>query len=197
MMTRLSSISIFPLLLLFIATGCRSDFSDTEIDELPNITEAPEFQFTNFDGSTITNTDLKGSVYIAYFFFTSCGGPCPLMNSNANVLQAEYAEALDFRIVGFSVDPERDSVERLAKYADRYSAIQGRWYMLRNSREIVAALASRGYLMGDASNPALHSTRFALVDRSGMIRGYYDGTDPAKMDELRAAIEFLLSKEGA
>ena len=175
--------------------GCSSDEPGMSVTELPEISEAPEFTFTNFTGETISGEDLRGNVYIAYFFFTSCGGPCPTMNSNANVLQAEYTGEKDFRIVGFSVDPERDSVERLAKYADRYSAKPGRWYMLRNSREVVAELASKGFMMGDGTNPALHSTRFALVDRNGVIRGYYDGVDPVKMDELRAALDFLLGRQ--
>lgn len=190
----------FISLLLFgavLLTGCTSDESGNSIEELPEITEAPDFTFTNFTGEAVSDEDIHGKVYIAYFFFTSCGGPCPTMNSNANVLQAEYADAEDFRIVGFSVDPERDTVERLTKYADRYSAKPGRWYMLRNSKEVVAALASKGFLMGDGTNPALHSTRFALVDRSGMIRGYYDGVDPVKMDELRAALDHLLGRQAS
>ncbi len=180
-----------------LLSGCSSDEARNTVTELPEITEAPDFTFTNFTGETVSEEDVRGTVYIAYFFFTSCGGPCPTMNSNANVLQAEYADQEDFRIVGFSVDPERDSVERLAKYADRYSAKPGRWHMLRNSREVVAELASKGFLMGDGTNPALHSTRFALVDRSGMIRGYYDGVDPVKMNELRAAIDFLLGGQAS
>jgi hypothetical protein len=33
------------------------------------------------------------------------------------------------------------------------------------------------------------------VDRDGMIRGYYDGMDDEKVDELRAAIEHLLGED--
>jgi protein SCO1/2 len=117
------------------------------------------------------------------------------MNSKANVLQAEYADEDDFRIAGFSVDPETDTVERLSKYAERYSAKPGKWSMMRNDREVVADLASNGFMMGDAKVPALHSTRFALVDRKGMIRGYYDGMDDAKVEELRAAIDHLLGEK--
>ncbi|MBE0643983.1 MAG: SCO family protein [Bacteroidetes bacterium] len=189
---------VIPVLIfafLAVAGGCQSKRGGGSVTSLPEIKPAPAFSFTNFDGRTVTNADFKGKVYIAYFFFTSCGGPCPVMNSKANVLQAEYADEDDFRIAGFSVDPETDTVERLTKYAERYSAKPGKWSMMRNDREVVAALASKGFMMGDASVPALHSTRFALVDRHGMIRGYYDGMDDAKVEELRAAIDYLLEEK--
>ncbi len=182
-------------LMALLIIGCGAKHRDAEIAALPEIKPAPAFSFTNFNGKTVTNDDYKGKVYIAYFFFTSCGGPCPIMNSKANVLQAEYADENDFRIAGFSVDPETDTVEKLFKYAERYSAKPGKWSMLRNEQDIVAALASKGFMMGDASTPALHSTRFALVDRQGMIRGYYDGMDDAKVEELRGAIDHLLGEQ--
>ncbi|MFZ1731084.1 MAG: SCO family protein [Bacteroidota bacterium] len=179
---------------IFVIAGCGDKRQGVEAVTLPEIKPAPAFSFTNFDGRTVTNADFKGKVYIAYFFFTSCGGPCPIMNSKANVLQAEFSDAPDFRIAGFSVDPETDTVEELFKYAQRYSAKPGNWYMLRNDQEIVAQLASKGFMMGDASTPSLHSTRFALVDRKGVIRGYFDGMDDAKVEELRTAIDFLLGE---
>jgi len=181
--------------LLLLLTACQSDRAGTQVTELPEIKNVPDFTFTNYNGAPLAAEDLDGKVYIAYFFFTSCGGPCPVMNSKANVLQAEYADVEDFRIVGFSVDPERDTLERLTRYAERYNAAPGRWYMLRNEKSVVADLASRGFMMGDASVPAMHSTRFALVDRGGVIRGYYDGMDDAKVDELRAALNFLLGRD--
>jgi len=192
-MKRISIIS-FLLAALFVSLGGCRQGTDRAIQSLPEIKPAPSFSFTDFDGRTVTNRDFAGKVYIAYFFFTSCGGPCPVMNSKANVLQAEFADAADFRIAGFSVDPDNDTVEKLARYAERYSAKRGTWAMLRSGKDIVTDLASNGFMMGDADVPALHSTRFALVDRRGMIRGYYDGMDDAKVEELRAAIEFLLGE---
>ncbi len=180
---------------LLLLTACQSDGPQTTVTDLPEIKQVPDFKFMNYTGSTLTAEDLEGKVYIAYFFFTSCGGPCPIMNSKANVLQAEYADVPDFRIVGFSVDPERDNLQRLTRYAERYNAVPGRWYMLRNEKNVVADLASRGFMLGDASVPAMHSTRFVLVDRRGTIRGYYDGMDDAKLDELRAGLNFLLGRD--
>ncbi|MDX9759429.1 MAG: SCO family protein [Bacteroidota bacterium] len=183
------------LVTVTVMGACRSEADHVAMAELPAIKAAPSFSFTNFDGRTVTDHDLSGKVYIAYFFFTSCGGPCPVMNSTANVLQAQYADEADFRIVGFSVDPDNDTVEALQRYAVRYNARPGVWSMLRNEKAVVADLAANGFMMGDADVPAMHSTRFALVDRRGMIRGYYDGMDSVKVDELRTAITQLLRED--
>ncbi|MAT40525.1 MAG: hypothetical protein CL946_13090 [Ectothiorhodospiraceae bacterium] len=184
-------VPIFALALGVLFAGCQTSDKPT-VSSLPEIKEAPDFTFTNYDGSTLNEEELRGNIYIASFFFTSCGGPCPVMNSNANVLQAEYEGAENFKIVSFTVDPDTDSIERLSRYAERYNAKPGKWFFLRNEKEVVGQLAEKGFMMGDGTTPALHSTRFALVDSKGVIRGYYDGTDKEKMDELRAAIDFLL-----
>jgi protein SCO1/2 len=194
-MIRFTRYGLMLLATLFVIS-CQESDDRPVVSSLPEIKDVPQFAFTNFDGSTVTNRDLEGSVYIAYFFFTSCGGPCPIMNSTANVLQADYADHGDFRIIGFSVDPERDDVARLAKYAERYSARPGTWFMARSGIDTVSALASKGFMMGDANVPAMHSTRFALVDRHGVIRGYYDGLDEKNVRELRAAIDYLLGEKG-
>jgi len=178
-------------LLAAAAAGCQSNSGAPEVTSLPEIKEAPAFEFVNYDGGAVTQDVFKGNITIVEFFFTSCGGPCPIMNSTANVLQSEFMDMKDFKIVSFTVDPETDTQERLALYAERYNAKPGKWYFLRNTKDAVASLSSKGFMMGDASQPAMHSTRFALVDRNGMIRGYYDGTDPKKVDELREAIKYL------
>jgi len=175
--------------------ACQRDVSEMKGRvALAEIKAAPAFSAVNYDGRTVSKDDLLGSVYIADFFFTSCGGPCPIMNSNANVLQAEFSSAKNFKIVSFTVDPATDTLPRMARYAERYGAKPDRWYFLRNDKQVVTELASKGFLMGDPANPMLHSTRFALVDRKGIIRGYFDGTDKAKVDELRAAIHMLLEQ---
>jgi protein SCO1/2 len=41
----------------------------------------------------------------------------------------------------------------------------------------------------------VHSGAFILVDENRHIRGIYDGTVPAKVDELLADMEVLLGKK--
>ncbi len=186
--------TILATALLLASAGCGgNEAPGIDAAALPLIKDAPSFTVPNYDGTEVSTETLAGNVYLVYFFFTSCGGPCPVINSTANVLQAEFADEAHFRLVGFTVDPDTDTQERLTKYARRYAAKPGRWFFLRTSKDEVAKLAAKGFLMGDARTPALHSTRFALVDARGSIRGYYDALDPAAMDALRQAIRALLA----
>jgi len=53
--------------------------------------------------------DLKGTVYVAEFFFTSCPTICPRVKGQMLRLEEEFADHPDFRLVSFTVDPKRDT----------------------------------------------------------------------------------------
>ncbi len=160
--------------------------------ELRVIKDVPDFSGINFDGRTITNNNLRGKVWFAYFFFSSCGGPCPKMSSIASVLNTQFAGEPDFRIVSFTVDPRNDTPEVLAKYGVRYGAKPEKWHFLRMSADSVANVATRGFMQAASpDDPSLHGTKFMLVDRKGQIRGFF-GQDEAEIDKLRVAINTLL-----
>jgi cytochrome oxidase Cu insertion factor (SCO1/SenC/PrrC family) len=40
------------------------------------------FSFINQNGKTITQKDYEGKIYVADFFFTTCGSICPIMTTN-------------------------------------------------------------------------------------------------------------------
>ncbi len=157
------------------------------------IKRAPEFSGINFTGINIDATQYQGTVWVAYFMFTSCPGQCPVMNSKIAELQTVFKDQ-NVKFAAFTVDPENDTIERLSKYAGRYGANSVQWSMIRMSLDSVKILAAKGFLLGSPEEPILHSTRFALVDTKGMIRGYFDGMDEKEVVKLQKAIAFLLHK---
>ena len=96
--------------------------------ELPVLSQVPPFAFDNQEGKIITNNDLAGKVYVAEYFFTTCRGICPKLNTNMKKLAEDYAGEPDFRILSYTVDPETDSVARMKHYADSLGADPGRWW---------------------------------------------------------------------
>jgi len=50
-----------------------------------------------------------------------------------------------------------------------------------------------GFKMGDVEEIVFHSTRFALVDHEGNLRGYYSGTEPAEHEILTRDIQSLIN----
>jgi protein SCO1/2 len=70
----------------------------------------PPFSFDNQEGRMITDKDMAGKVYVAEYFFTTCKGICPKMNTNMKKCPMIIAGETDFRILSYTVDPETDSV---------------------------------------------------------------------------------------
>jgi protein SCO1/2 len=118
-------------------------------------------------------------------------GPCPVMNANVAVLYKKYRTTDRVRFISISVDPERDSLAVLQKYAERFGVNDQRWLFLRGPIEEVKLLSERGFMLaGDL--PGLHSINLVLVDDRGMIRGYYSSTDEDALKVLTLHVRELL-----
>lgn len=135
------------------------------------------FVLTERSGESVSLDDLRGTIWLADFIFTYCAGPCPLMSLRMSYIQDSLAENWPVRLVSFSVDPDRDTPERLREYADQYGAREGQWMFLRGPIETIKVLAVDGFRLTRPDEPILHSTMFALVDQNGHVRGYYKSDD--------------------
>jgi len=154
----------------------------------------PNFSLTNQYGKVVTNEAVKGKVYVADYFFTTCQSICPIMSKQ---LDRVYKARPEVMILSHTVDPETDSSEQLLKYSAKFKADGGRWIFLTGKKPELYELARKGYLLdareGDGgAEDFIHTQNFALIDKLGRIRGYYDGTDSTAVDELIKDIGFLL-----
>jgi cytochrome oxidase Cu insertion factor (SCO1/SenC/PrrC family) len=143
-----------------------------------------DFSLTERSGRTVTRADLLGKVWVAGFVFTRCTGSCPQVCATMAHLQKETAGEPDVRLVNFSVDPRHDTPEVLRSYAERYQADPERWLFLTGDRDAIYGLIRTSFLLGveetqgtarQPGNEVTHSSRLALVDRRGHVRGYFDG----------------------
>ncbi len=159
--------------------------------DLPVLGQAPEFELIERDGQPFRAAELADQVWVADFIFTSCAGPCPLMSSRLAELQRAVADLPDVRLVSFSVDPERDTPRVLRRYAERYGADPERWLFLTGDEALIRTVAVDGFKLGSMDDLILHSAKFALVDRTGAIRGYYDSGDADVVSRLAADIRSL------
>jgi cytochrome oxidase Cu insertion factor (SCO1/SenC/PrrC family) len=168
--------------LLLAALGCSpSPQTDAPLDDLGPV---GDFRLTERSGRTVTPADLSGKVWIASFVFTRCTGPCPQITGTVARLQDMLASEPDVCLVTFTVDPERDDPDELKKYADHFGADRERWLFLTGPEEQLHGLIKTGFHLGVERNTGAavtpgtevtHSTRLALVDRHGHVRGYFDG----------------------
>lgn len=171
--------------------------------QLPVLNYVQTFAFSNQEGRQITQKDVSGKVYVAEYFFTTCKGICPKMNSNVKKLSLEFANEPDFRILSYTVDPETDSVGRMKRYADSLGADASKWWFLTGRKDSLYSLARGSYLLDDPKNndinineQFIHTQFLALVDKSGRVRKIYDSLKKEELDELEKDIRTLL-KEAA
>lgn len=162
------------------------------LSELPILYEVPAFQLTDSNGQPFDSASLKGDVWVAEFMFTSCPGICPTMTAEMKKIFAAFPDAPEFKIVSVSVDPNIDTPEVLAKYAQSHGTESDRWHRLTGDSAEILKLSSQGFKVGSMTNPLDHSSNFILVDRQGNIRGYYDSLEPDKMTALIEDIKKLL-----
>jgi protein SCO1/2 len=174
--------------------------------ELPRLGDVPAFSFTNQLGQPFATANLDGKVWIADFVFTSCPEICPRMTEEMAKLQTYVVNrALPVKLVSVSVDPARDTPDRLNEFASHFHARPEVWTFLTGPVEQVEDAVVRGFkqTMTREKDPAqqdgfaiLHGTRFVLVDGKRQIRGYYDPSDGEAMAHLRRDLSTLVERGG-
>jgi protein SCO1 len=155
----------------------------------------PQFELTNQQGASISTASLKGRVWIADFFFTSCRTACPILTSKLVRVQRHLVNS-ELRFVSFSVDPEHDDRAALQTYAGTWAPAELRWELLQTTRESLSKLADGMHVAvearADDKDPILHSSLFFLMDPEGMVRGTYDSNDEVALARLEADARLLL-----
>ena len=171
-------------------------FKDSQpAKELPEIGNIPQFEFTNSDGNTVTLDDLKGKVWVADFIFTTCTMACPMMTGNMNIVHKKFKKNDNVRLVSISVYPEYDTPEVLKNYASQYDADTEKWLFLTGKEDAVKDIIRDGFKIGDYEDIIFHSEKFALVDKKGIIRAYYNGMKSEDMKQLKKDINALLKQD--
>jgi len=164
---------------------------------LPVLWSVPSYQLVDQDGRTRTPDELRGSVWVADFIFTSCKSVCPVLSAKMVQVQRAIADPR-LRFVSFSVDPERDSPEALHAYAKRWAPDETRWTLLATTKESLAAL-TKGMktLVEPQPDPdaTVHSAELFLIDGKGQVRALY-ATDGESFEELVPDARRLLAELG-
>jgi protein SCO1/2 len=174
--------------------------NDTVWHKTANIT------LVNQLGDTVSLYDIQGRMIVADFFFTHCPSICPTMTKNMAKLQQSFSHLTEgrrvidssaVRFLSFTIDPERDSVQQLKNYADRFGVNHDNWWMLTGSKKSIYDFALNelklGLVDGEGVDTSfIHSQKFVLLDRDYVVRGYYDGLDTLSLSKLAQDIGLLM-----
>jgi protein SCO1 len=180
----------------------------------------PDFTLTNQLGQTVSLKDLgtvsdndtSRRVIVADFFYTHCPTICPAMTKNMKRLQNTVKKAVDadgrttqlVQFISFSIDPGRDSVAALKKWADRFQVDPSNWWLVTGDKQTIYDLSLKHMNLAvqdpqiDSSFP--HTDIFVLIDKNGVVRVrrdkvgnpvLYHGLDSSSLANLSEDIVLL------
>jgi protein SCO1/2 len=155
-----------------------------------------DFSFVNQNGDTITQKNYEGKIYVADFFFTTCGSICPKMSTNLVDVQKAVLNNPKVMLLSHTVFPEVDSVSVLKAYAIKYGVVDSKWNLVTGDKKDIYTMARKSYLAVKLGKPdqlydMVHTENFVLVDQKRRVRGFYDGTDKEDIKRLLDDIDFL------
>lgn len=158
-----------------------------------------DFSFTNQNGKTITQKDYENKIYVADFFFTTCGSICPIMTNNMIDIQTAFSTNQKVLMLSHSVMPDIDDVSVLKKYAQKNKVDDSKWNLVTGDKKEIYRLARKSYLAVKQGKPEemydmVHTENFVLVDTKKRVRGFYDGTKKQEILRLIEDIQFLLKE---
>ena len=157
------------------------------------------FELTVHDGSTLQAADLREKALLVFFGYTHCPDICPTtLVEMAAVRRALGTESSRFRGLFITVDPERDTTERLAAYVNHFDpellGLTGSAQQIAVAAKAFGAAFERGdavtgggYLMG-------HSGFGYLVAPGGALHAVFPTGTPA--DEIAASVRALIAASG-
>lgn len=196
-------ISFFVVLVIgfWFAIGWNTDYFKKS--ELLVRGRVEPFELVRQDGSSFTNLDMQGKVCVVEYFFTTCAGICPKMNKNMKLIYDEFKSEENFLIVSHTCQPEIDTLPLLQAFAKKMEVNTNKWIFVTGRKDSLYNLARFSYGIDDPKNAVnnikddfIHSQFFALVDKTGMVRGaVYDGLKPDEIEKLKKDIKALLKEK--
>ena len=156
-----------------------------------------DFHFTDQDRHALDAVAVKGKVWVVHYFFATCPSICPKMVGGLERVQSAFKGRDALRILSLTVDPEHDDCKVLQQYAAARSIDTRQWFFGTGSKKELYRFARKGLFIvatdGDGGpQDFIHSDKLVLVDQQMHIRGYYDGTEAADINQLIADIKRLL-----
>jgi protein SCO1/2 len=158
---------------------------------------ASEFELTRADGSQFRLSELRGKVVLLFFGYTSCPDVCPTtMAELRQALEKVGAKSDQVQVVFVTVDPQRDTPERVQEYVNHFNpdfiGLSGSeaelakvWNDYGIFREIVEGASAAGYLVN-------HTARVTMIDQQGNLRVSFPFDTP--VENIVHDVELLLDQ---
>jgi protein SCO1/2 len=157
---------------------------------------APEIELRRGNGDAFRLSQLRGNIVLLFFGYTSCPDVCPTTMAEMKSALEKIGEetAGHVNVVFITVDPERDTPERVQEYVNHFNSdfiglsgseaeLQKTWNDYGVFRQVVEGTSAAGYLVD-------HTARVTLIDQQGNLRVSYGFGTP--VDDIVHDLELLL-----
>jgi len=156
---------------------------------------ASEFVLTRENGTQFRLSEMRGKIVLLFFGYTSCPDVCPTtMAELKQALEKIGAKADQVQVVYVTVDPQRDTPERVQEYVNHFnsdfvglsgseSELAKVWNDYGIFREIVEGTSAAGYLVN-------HTARVTMIDQQGNLRVSFPFDTP--VENIVHDLELLL-----
>jgi len=166
--------------------------------------QLPEYALVDHEERPFTPETMRGKVWIAGFVFTSCPSSCPVVTKAMGELREHLDRySVDVQMVSFTVDPVHDTPAVLAQYFADQGVDSENWRFVTGEPREVMSLVRHGFKLGVGDREAdeegiaydiAHSTKLALIDGDGAVRGYYGIDGEHGTDEIFERAQHLLAE---
>lgn len=170
----------------FFAGGSTTAQPELQVVQLyPQPREIPDFALQQSDGTQLLPGELAGHWTLVFIGFTHCPDVCPMTLTHLAQAQRQWEalpEATRPRVLFVSVDPERDTPERLGDYAHAFHrdtlAATADVPSLERFTRALSMVFAKVPLDRDAPDGAYtidHSASLAVLDPQGRMAGVVSG----------------------
>jgi protein SCO1/2 len=169
--------------------------------EVPPSHTVGNFNLINQKGEKTDQQKMADCIYVADYIFTTCPGICKIMSSEMTEVYNEFKNEDHFKILSHTSKPEQDSLPVLLKYAESQGADNPeKWMFLTGDKKELQRMAYEQYGIINQEDleeegSFVHTEMFVLVDKNKYIRGYYDGTNPTEVNQMKQDIHELLKEQ--
>lgn len=146
---------------------------------------APSIELTRSNGETFRLSDQRGKIVLLFFGYTSCPDVCPTTMAEMKLVMDALGDlSSSVQVVFISVDPDRDTPEKIQQYAEHFhpafigltgtiEELQPVWDSYGVYRAVKETNSAFGYIVD-------HTARLTLVDADGNLRLSYGFQTPVE-----------------
>ena len=140
-----------------------------------NPRQIPDYALVDMNGQPFKLSQLRGRSVLIFFGYTFCPDICPATLANVGqALRDLGSRADDIQVIMVSLDPERDTPEKLSDYVDQFHPSMIGITGTKEKLDEVASLYGIFYQKAEGSDATRylidHTATLLVLDREGYLK---------------------------